>query len=70
KSHICLLEAAIESSSTVKLKYQGEFLSTRTVQPEAVIESRGSLYLSAYCLKSRAQRTFRVDRIVEAIINT
>lgn len=68
KAHLRLLESAISSSGAVKLTYQGEYKSTRTVKPQAVIASRGSLYLSAYCTRSRAERTFRLDRIVEAVL--
>lgn len=66
KVHLGLLEAAIEGKYPVHITYQGQFSSTRIVRPQAVIESRGSLYLSAFCLKSKAERTFRVDRIVKA----
>ncbi len=69
RAHLSLLESAILSRGAVKLTYQGEFKSTRTVKPQAVIASRGSLYLSAYCTRSRAERTFRLDRIVEAVLH-
>ncbi|MBL0188753.1 MAG: WYL domain-containing protein [Candidatus Obscuribacter sp.] len=69
RAHLSLLESAITSRGAVKLTYQGEFKSTRTVKPQAVIASRGSLYLSAYCTRSRAERTFRLDRIVEAVLH-
>jgi DNA polymerase III epsilon subunit family exonuclease len=65
-----ILEQAIDSAADVRITYHSEFKSTRVVQPKAVIDSRGSVYLNAYCLKSRAERTFRVDRIVEAIVVT
>ena len=66
KLHLGLLEAAIVEKHTVHITYQGQFSSSRMVRPQAVIESRGSLYLSAFCLKSQAERTFRVDRIIKA----
>ncbi len=63
-----VLEQAIAAEGQVRITYQSEFKSTRVVLPKSVIESRGSVYLQAYCLKSQAERTFRVDRIVEAIV--
>ncbi|MBS1997699.1 MAG: WYL domain-containing protein [Cyanobacteria bacterium SZAS LIN-2] len=63
-----LLEEAIGVESRVRITYQSEFKSTRVVMPKAVIESRGSVYLNAFCLKSQADRTFRVDKIVEAVV--
>jgi len=63
-----VLEQAIDGAIEVKITYQSEFKSMRVVLPKAVIDSRGSVYLNAYCLKSRAERTFRVDKIVEAVV--
>lgn len=60
------LEAAIEKEHELEIKYQGEYVYKRKIRPQAVLESRGSLYLSAHCHKAKAERTFRVDRIVEA----
>lgn len=68
--HLPLLRSAIEASQTVQMTYQSEFRSKRVVRPQSVIESRGALYLTAYCLKSQAERTFRVDRIVEASLKS
>ena len=65
---LTLIESAIGDDASVRITYHSEFKSTRVVQPKAVIESRGSVYLNAFCLKSQAERTFRVDRIVEAIL--
>lgn len=68
--HLPLLNSAIEGRQTVQMTYQSEFRSKRVVRPQSVIESRGALYLTAYCLKSQAERTFRVDRIVEASLKS
>ncbi|MBU6451156.1 MAG: WYL domain-containing protein [Cyanobacteria bacterium REEB67] len=67
---LATLEEAIGGGgeAEVRLTYHSEFKSTRVVMPLAVIESRGSVYLNAFCKKSQAERTFRVDRIVEAIL--
>ena len=63
-----LLEKAIDGATEVQITYHSEFKSNRVVVPKAVIDSRGSVYLNAYCLKSRAERTFRLDKIVEAVL--
>lgn len=62
-----LIAAAIESQSELKLTYSSEFKSTRTILPLALIESRGSVYLTAMCRKTNAERTFRLDRVVEVL---
>jgi len=67
RATLTILEQAIGGENQVKITYHSEFKSTRVVMPKAVIDSRGSVYLNAFCLKSQAERTFRVDRIVEAI---
>jgi DNA polymerase III epsilon subunit family exonuclease len=69
KAYLDLINAAIEQRSELKLTYSSEFKSTRVVLPQAVIESRGSVYLSAMCRRSNAERTFRLDRIVEVTIH-
>jgi len=63
-----LLEEAIGGEIRIRITYHSEFKSTRVVLPKAVIESRGSVYLNAFCLKSQADRTFRVDKIIEAVV--
>jgi len=67
---LSILEQAIDGASEVRITYHSDFKSTRVVLPKAVIDSRGSVYLNAYCKKSQAERTFRVDRIVEAVVVT
>lgn len=62
-----LIAAAIESQSELKLTYSSEFKSTRIILPLALIESRGSVYLTAMCRKTNAERTFRLDRVVEVL---
>lgn len=59
------LEIAIASGESLKLKYDGPYVSTRVIDPSALIDSRGSLYLSAFCRKVQAERTFRLDRILD-----
>jgi DNA polymerase III epsilon subunit family exonuclease len=65
---LAVLEEAVAGGIHVRITYQSEFKSTRVVLPKSVIESRGSVYLHAFCMKTQSERTFRVDRIVEAIV--
>ncbi len=53
----------IERSGSMKMEYQGQYKSVRTVQPTALIHSRGNFYLTAFCRRAQAERTFRVDKI-------
>lgn len=59
------LETAIAGGESLKLKYDGPYVSTRVIDPSALINSRGALYLSAFCRKVQAERTFRLDRILD-----
>ncbi|CAN5438341.1 hypothetical protein BH11CYA1_BH11CYA1_37180 [soil metagenome] len=65
QGHFDLIAAAIERKSELKLTYSSEFKSTRVILPLALIETRGSVYLTAMCRKTNAERTFRLDRVVE-----
>lgn len=65
KADFDLISAAIKKKSELKLTYSSEFKSTRIILPLALIESRGSIYLTAICRKTNAERTFRLDRVVE-----
>jgi DNA polymerase III epsilon subunit family exonuclease len=66
EKRLALIKAALEGGKQIRLVYESEFRSTRVVNPLAIMESRGSYYLTAYCTKSNAERTFRLDRIREA----
>ncbi|MDZ4833480.1 MAG: exonuclease domain-containing protein [Candidatus Melainabacteria bacterium] len=57
------IRGVIERSASMVMEYQGSFKSTPNVQPTALIHSRGNLYLSAFCRRAQAERTFRVDKI-------
>ncbi len=57
------IRSVIERSASMVMEYQGSFKSTRNVQPTALIHSRGNLYLTAFCRRAQAERTFRVDKI-------
>ncbi len=65
KADYDLISVAIKKKSELKLTYSSEFKSTRIILPLALIESRGSVYLTAICRKTNAERTFRLDRVVE-----
>jgi DNA polymerase III epsilon subunit family exonuclease len=57
------ITAAIATGSALSFVYSGFRSFRRTVDPIALIQSRGNYYLTAYCRKAQAERTFRVDRI-------
>jgi DNA polymerase III epsilon subunit family exonuclease len=67
KADFDLISVAIKKKSELKLTYSSEFKSTRIILPLALIESRGSVYLTAICRKTNAERTFRLDRVVEVL---
>lgn len=64
-----LIAAAIDKQTELKLTYSSEFKSTRVILPLALVESRGSIYLTAACRKTNSERTFRLDRVVEVKIH-
>jgi len=57
------IREVISNSASMRMEYQGMYKSTRTVQPTALIHSRGNMYLTAFCKRAQAERTFRVDKI-------
>ncbi len=58
------LRQAIDSGQDVLIRYSGARKSVRTVTPRVVLYTRGNYYLSAYCHFAQAERTFRVDKII------
>ena len=60
---ISCIETAIDSGFTITFVYSGYRNFKRTVDPLSLIQSRGSYYLTAYCQKMLAERTFRLDRM-------
>lgn len=66
KERLSLIREALNCGKQIKMVYESEFRSTRIVSPLAIMESRGSYYITAFCTRSRAERTFRLDRIREA----
>jgi DNA polymerase III epsilon subunit family exonuclease len=60
---IASINNAIANGSSLSFMYSGYRSFKRTVDPLALIQSRGNYYLTAYCKKVLAERTFRLDRI-------
>ncbi|MFN2165422.1 MAG: exonuclease domain-containing protein [Anaerolineae bacterium] len=61
---------ALDSQGRVQMRYvdaRGQE-TLRTVRPLRVHEERGQLYLVAHCYQRDALRTFRLDRVVELIV--
>lgn len=61
---------ALESGRRVRMHYvnaSGQE-SHRVVQPIRVSEARGNLYLQAHCYQAGELRTFRLDRVVELVL--
>jgi len=66
------LAQALDSSSVVTLAYVrggSEEATCRDVEPLALFAERGAWYLTGWCRKVGAWRTFRVDRIREATVS-
>jgi DNA polymerase III epsilon subunit family exonuclease len=59
------LTAAVERGSSVEIIYRGAggIESSRVIRPLQVHRLGGIHYIVAYCEKSQAERTFRLDRI-------
>jgi proteasome accessory factor C len=61
-----MLAAAVAAREALAIAYQREGADApgvRTVEPLQLFADRGAWYLSAWCRKAGAYRTFRVDRI-------
>ena len=56
---------AMAEGTPIEMAYTGGSTpgATRVVTPLGVIETRGVLYLSALCHKSKCEKTYRLDRI-------
>ncbi len=61
------LGTAIEEDLSVVILYEGgtKGATQRKVTPRALLQSRGHLYLAAYCHIDGIEKTYRVDRISE-----
>lgn len=61
------LKEAVENKKPIKIKYvsgMGEY-TVRVVEPIEIVLDNGCLYLVAYCRLRKAERSFRLDRIVK-----
>jgi DNA polymerase-3 subunit epsilon len=61
---------ALENGGLVHMRYvdaRGN-VTDRTVKPLRVSAERGNLYLVAHCFSRGEQRTFRLDRVVEMVL--
>jgi predicted DNA-binding transcriptional regulator YafY len=66
-----VLRDAIEQRRVVRLEYRsaaGTDLTTRDVEPLAIIGTQGAWYLHAHCRLAGGPRDFRLDRIKEATL--
>ena len=64
------LRSAVAEGRRVRIDYYAygrDERTTRDVDPHAVLAHGGAWYLHAYCHHARGQRTFRVDRVVDAV---
>jgi predicted DNA-binding transcriptional regulator YafY len=68
-SLLILLGDAINSRLCVQMSYksQGDELTHRTVEPYGLVGSQGKWYLVGYCRLRVDYRTFRLDRIQDAV---
>ncbi|MGB4871254.1 MAG: exonuclease domain-containing protein [Candidatus Promineifilaceae bacterium] len=60
---------AIMQKKPLQIRYFGQSgESRRQISPKYVTENEGIAYLIAYCYTQQAQRTFRLDRILDAVL--
>jgi proteasome accessory factor C len=63
---------AIETKQSIEIRYAGvtkDDVSVRVVSPVKIYSQDDFVYLKAWCQKSQAWRSFRMDRILEAILS-
>ena len=65
-----IVRRAIEDGLTIEIEYvkNNSEKSLRVISDVSLSKECGSEYVSAYCHKSSAQRTFKISRIVDARI--
>lgn len=59
------IKSAMAAGASLTFVYNGFRSFRRIVDPVALIHSRGSYYLTAYCRKVAGERTFRLDKITQ-----
>jgi proteasome accessory factor C len=59
------LNRALKQNLRVEISYQSQSqpIQTRVIQPKQVYVIGSTFYINAFCERSRAERTFRLDRI-------
>jgi len=70
---ITVIDQAVQASTTIRLQYASgsdDRISERTVTPLRTLSVDGRHLLVAYCHEAEAERTFRIDRIVRAALDT
>ncbi len=63
------LEAAIDGRTRVQITYQtrDSIPTDRVIRPSQLYRLGGTVYVNAYCETVQAERTFRLDRILEVV---
>jgi DNA polymerase III epsilon subunit family exonuclease len=62
---VLTIRRALDAGQDLRIVYSGVRKGTRTVTPLSVLITAGAPYLTAYCHLAAAERTFRIDRIVQ-----
>ena len=68
-----VLNEAISSGLSVEIKYAGitkDDISVRVVDPVSTYSQEDFMYLKSWCRNSQAWRNFRLDRILEAKLDS
>lgn len=66
--HLTLVQRALENNTSLYIRYYSPYrneTTERTIEPLRLEAHHHAQYLIAYCHLERAERTFRVDRILE-----
>ncbi len=59
------IRVAIDGQTPIRFVYRTGRISARTVTPHSVHAWRGNVYLNGFCHMFHAERTFRLDKIIE-----
>jgi len=65
------LQAALSAGRLVRLRHRSpvrDEVTTRVVEPIALVTSEGHEYLDAWCRRVDDRRLFRLDRVAEAVV--
>ena len=66
-----MIEAALRENRKLSIIYAAgtdDLITDRIVLPHSVVTSGGHTYLEGFCERAQAIRTFRVDRIITALL--